>query len=297
MTIKPFQIPLDAVAFAAGRGRAEFPCLSTRYSPISRVPCVDFSLWLYDRIAVRDDEAVADFVWRVVEANPGVRLGGDGLRGHWKENARKLLAFPINAFLRGGTPESDTELRALMILILIHDSFSGFVMASDAARYVSTVMLPHAFLPTGVEELVRRGNRFIRTMRKDTPFWSSVPLFSRRRPVPWQSVPNQGAEMLLHGLRLLPIGTRAHFFDFVGRYGQKPLPEATSYMTRKRGLDAVESASLLERSGLVTRLKDSTLSGLASIYGEATKWAQSEIDRRIPFWQLWIAFGLNASAR
>jgi hypothetical protein len=172
--------------------------------------------------------------------------------------------------------------------------FNGFAMASDAARFLATVMFPHAFQPTELEELVKRGNRFIRAMRKDTPYWSSFPLFSRRRPAHWQSRPTPTAAMLLETLRQLPIVTRAHFFDVAGgRYNRKSLAEATSYMTRKRGLDGLESASLLERSGIVTREQDPVSCDVASAYKESTEWALQEIDRRVPFWQLWAGFGLR----
>ncbi len=86
------QTPRDLLTFAAGRGHAEFPCLSPRYSPASRVPCADFSRWLCDRIAADDAGAIADFVWRVVEANPGVGIGSDGFRQHWQEAGMAIYA-------------------------------------------------------------------------------------------------------------------------------------------------------------------------------------------------------------
>lgn len=254
--------PRDLRAFVAGRGHTEFPCLSPRYSPTSRVPCVDFSRWLCDRIEAEDNEAVAEFVWRAVEGNPGVGLGSDGFREHWQSNARQLLQRPLNTYLRDGTPRAYVELRAALVLILLHDGFGGFIMASDAPRYLATVMVPHRFETTGAELLAKQANTFIRTMRKDTPFWEDFPLFRIDAPSPWQSPPDPAIDAFCAALRALPLGSRSHFFDAIpplrsGNVGEGHcLDRASSYMTRKRGLDEAESAACLLRSGLVVRSQD-----------------------------------------
>jgi hypothetical protein len=87
------------------------------------VPCIDFSGWLCSKIAAHDDQAVVNFVWRIVEANPGLGFGADGFRDHWMESTRKLLALPIGRFLTCTIGEAETELRATMILISIHVHF------------------------------------------------------------------------------------------------------------------------------------------------------------------------------
>jgi hypothetical protein len=254
--------PRNLESFAAGRGHPEFPCLSRQYSPTSRIPCADFSRWLCDRIEANDAEAVAEFVWRTVEGNPGVGLGNDGFREHWQKSARQLLERPLDMHLSGGTPRAYLELRAALVLILLHDTVGGFIMASDAPRYLATVMMPHGFQPAGVEQLAKRANAFIREMRKDTPFWEDFPLFRVGESPPWPSPPDPAAQGFCAELRLLPLGSRSHFFDAVAPLlaqkggGQQALDQASSYMTRKRGLDGAESAALLLKSGLLVRSDD-----------------------------------------
>jgi hypothetical protein len=248
--------------FAADRGNPRFPCLSRRYSPTSRVPCADFSPWLCEKIRAGDIEAVIEFIWQIVEGNPGVSSGNAiyALREHWKENAKRVLDFPLQSFLDCGSAQAYVELRAALFLLLPHDNFGGFALASDAPKYLAKVMIPHCFRPTGVDQLVQKANKFIRAMRKDTPFWHSVPIFRLRSVRAWASPRPPSVESFLAVLGSLSLGTRAHFFDATRpswpASGKQALCSATSYSTRKRGLDADESAIRLLESGLLERSTD-----------------------------------------
>ncbi len=356
VSLAPPRIPVtprDLTKFAAGRGHPDFPCLSPMYSPTSRIPCADFSRWLCDRIEANDAEAVAEFVWRTVEGNPGVGLGSDGFREHWQRNARQLLQLPLDAYLRGGTPQAYLELRAALVLILLHDNFGGFIMASDAPRFLATVMIPHCFQPVEVEQLAKRANAFIRKMREDTPFWEDFPLFRVGESLPWPVPPHPAAQKFCAALRWLPLGSRSHFFDAAASAlsrksgGQQALDKTTSYRTRKRGVDGVESAALLLQSGLLFRCQDlrafllgmsatdligllsqqsvefrkswkkeklisAVLDGcpdaaqaaargvvLADIspeYAEAAGRVREHIDSIVPFFQMWLGFGVDGTA-
>ena len=202
--------PRNLESFAAGRGHPEFPCLSRQYSPTSRIPCADFSRWLCDRIKANDAEAVAEFVLAGGRGgNPGIGLGSDGFREHWQRNARQLLQRPLETHLCRGTPRAYLELRAALVLILLHDNVGGFIMASDAPRYLATVMIPHCFQPVGVEQLAKRANAFIREMRKDTPFWEDFPLFRIGESPPWPSPPDPAAQGFCAALRLGSMGGRS----------------------------------------------------------------------------------------
>jgi hypothetical protein len=254
--------PRDPVAYTHGRGHAEFPCLSRTYSPGSRVPCADFSPWLCERVRANDADALADFVWRVVQANPGAGVGDDAFRTHWQDHAKQILGFRLDHYLHTETPDAFTELRAALVLVLLHDNFGGFVMASDAPHYLATVMLPYVFKTVEVEELIRRANGFIRHMRKDSPFWEDFPLFKPAGLDPWNEPRPEEATGFCRVLRTLPLATRDHLFDFASlsdrraSSGSQPLDQATSYGTRKRGIDAEESARLLLQSGLLVRSDD-----------------------------------------
>src|SRR5919198_6370905 len=92
----------DPVAFAAGQGNPEFPCLSRAHAPSSCVPCVDFSPWLRQRIQEGDVNAVGEYLWRVRQANPGVGESAEQFRERFREQAAALLAAPLDRYLDGG---------------------------------------------------------------------------------------------------------------------------------------------------------------------------------------------------
>jgi hypothetical protein len=226
------------------------------------VPCADFSPWLCDRIRAEDADAIADFVWSVARANPG--LGGDpeSFRRHWRDNAMRMVRAQLDRHLHAESPECWVELRAALVLILLHDSFGGFAMTGDARWYLAMVMVPYRFETTAIQEMADRANEFIRHMRKDTPYWREFPLFTAATLDPWAESRPSEADDLCQVLRELPLASRAHFFDFAslagtnGSTGRTPLDQATSYGTRKRGIDAEESARLLLQSLLVVPCDD-----------------------------------------
>jgi len=149
-----------------------------------------------------------------------------------------------------------------LVLVLLHDNFGGFVMASDAPRYLATVMLPYVFKTVDLEELIRRANAFIRHMRKDTPFWEDFPLFKPGGLDPWTEPRPEEVTEFCRVLRTLPLATREHLIDFASRSdrrassGSQPVDQATSYGTRKRGIEAEESGRLLLQMGLLVRSDD-----------------------------------------
>jgi hypothetical protein len=261
------------------------------------------------------------------------------------------MAVPLDTHLIARTRQAYTELRAALMLVLPHDNFCGFIMAGDAPRYLATVMLPHSFWPANMDCLVTQANQFIRKMRKDTPFWKDFDLF---KPEQLNNLcPDQDPQFdhFLGLLRSLPFGSRCHFFDLIDEYaesraGRKPIEQLTSYPTRKRGIDAHESAKRLSKSGLidpshnprafllgkttkelhrllydagvefskswkkeklVSTAMDKCPGSVAKMceevvigripqhYTELARRAIEHINRTIPFFQVWAAFGVESS--
>jgi hypothetical protein len=223
---------------------------------------VDYSPWLVDRVQAHDAEAIADFVWEIVQANPGVGVGTDGFREHWKDHARKIFMYDLGQHLDSTSTVAFDELRAALVLILLHDNFSGFIIASDAPRYLATVMLPHVFHAKSVEALVTAANEFIRHMRKDTPYWLDVPLYRIAGLNPWENPPPEEHIDFLMILGKLPFASRTHLFDFTFRNEIRGpstthiADRSTSYPTRMRGIDAEESTRLLMDAGILMRSED-----------------------------------------
>src|SRR6185503_14189802 len=99
LLVSPFS---DLRSFAAGQGHTDYPCLSRTHAPTSCVPCVDFSPWLRDRLRRQVGEAVAEYLYRVREANPGLGESPDQLRAHYAQRAQSLVAAPLDRYLIGG---------------------------------------------------------------------------------------------------------------------------------------------------------------------------------------------------
>jgi len=250
----------DPVTFAAGLGNPEFPCLSRAHSPSSCVPCVDFSPWLRGRIQEGDVNAVGEYLWRVRQANPGVGESAEQFRERFRDLAGALLAAPLTRYLEGGSGEAFLDLRVTLVLLAVHESFSGFIMTGEAPDFVAAVMAPHALNIRGAEELIDRRNAFVLQMGQEMSYWANWPTFSPalRRLAP----PEHGSlRVLLDALRRLPLGTRAHAVDALRHLSADPqlprtLPSLSRYETRKRGLDVSDSSHRIVESGLVVPASD-----------------------------------------
>jgi hypothetical protein len=250
----------DPVAYAGGQGNPDFPCLSRAHAPSSCVPCVDFSPWLRNRIQARDINAVGDYLWRVRQANPGVGESTEQFRERFRELAGAILDIPLTRYLEGGTEEAYLDLRVTLVLLAVHESFSGFIMTGEAPDFVAAVMAPHALRIRGAEELIELRNAFVLQMGQEMSYWANWPTFSPalRRLAP----PEHGSlRLLLNALRKLPLGTRAHAVDALRHLSADPqlprtLPSLSRYETRKRGLDVSDSSRRIVESGLVVPASD-----------------------------------------
>jgi hypothetical protein len=250
----------DPVTYAGGQGYPDFPCLSRAHAPSSCVPCVDFSPWLRNRIHENDVNAVGEYLWRVRQANPGVGESAEQFRERFRELAAALLATPLTRYLEGGSEEAYLDLRVTLVLLAVHENFSGFIMTGEAPDFVAAVMAPHALSIRGAEELIELRNAFVLQMGQEMSYWANWPTFSPalRRLAP----PEHGSlRVLLDALRKLPLGTRAHAVDALRHLSADPqlprtLPSLSRYESRKRGLDVSDSSRRIVESGLVVPASD-----------------------------------------
>jgi hypothetical protein len=250
----------DPVTFAGGQGNPEFPCLSRAHAPSSCVPCVDFSPWLRHRIQDGDVNAVGEYLWRVRQPNPGVAESAEQFRERFRVLAGALMAAPLTRYLEGGSEEAYLDLRVTLVLLAVHESFSGFIMTGEAPDFVAAVMAPHALGIRSAEELIELRNGFVLQMGQEMSYWAHWPTFSPalRRLAP----PEHGSlRVLLEELRRLPLGTRAHAVDALRHLSADPqlprtLPSLSRYETRKRGLDVTDSSRRIVESGLVVPASD-----------------------------------------
>ena len=252
----PGQLVSELVAYAAGLGHLEHPCLSRTHNPTSCVPCVDFSPWLRERIVANDVDAVGTYLAVVREQNPGVPGSRDDVLRHYSGVAQAIMSAPVDYHLCDGTPEAYLDLRVGLVLLAVHEGFSGFIMTGEAADFMAAVMLPHSLRFTDPAVLVEGRNHFVKTMAQEMSFWASWPqlqggtLRSLERP----EDPELGR--LIDVLARLPLGARAHAVDALRHLSAdcrvpKTLASLSRYETRKRGLDVTDSSRRVVAAGVV----------------------------------------------
>jgi len=251
----------DLVAVAAGQGHPDYPCLSRTHAPASCVPCVDFSPWLRERVRRSDVDSVSEYLFRVREANPGLGESPESLRAHYSQLAASLLAAPLERHLGGADEEACIDVRVTLIMLAVHEGFSGFIMTGEAADFMGSVMAPHALALRDPAPLVEARNRFVREMGQEMSYWAAWPLLLPGALPPLAPPDDAALHRLLAVLRPLPLGARAHAVDALRHLGAHPhvprtLASLSRYETRKRGLDVAESSRLVLASGIVVPATD-----------------------------------------
>jgi hypothetical protein len=271
LTVEPFPdsaLATDAdpssselLSFAAGRGHPEFQCLSVAHNPSACVPCLDFSPWLKERAHRHDVDGLGEYLWRVRRANPGIGGTGDQIQRQYNELARSVMDASLAHFLHDGTADAYLDLRVALMMLAAHETFSGFIMAGEAADFAAAVMTPHAFRLARAHMLVERRNEFVADMGQGMDYWACwAPLSVEavRSPLP---PPDPAFQAMLAELETLPLGSRAHAVDALRHLSADPgvprsLTSLSRQETRRRGLDVVESSRLILQTGLVVPASD-----------------------------------------
>lgn len=251
----------DLLSFAAGRGHREFLCLSRTHNPSSRVPCTDFSPWLRERVRRHEIDGLSEYLWRVRRANPDVGGTGEQIQNQYSGLARAVMSAPLSQYLPDGTTEAYLDLRVLLVMLAAHETFSGFIMAGEAADFAAAVMAPYAFRLARAPVLVERRNEFVRDMGQGIDYWACwAPLAvdTIRSPLPPR---DSGFQSMLNALATLPLGSRAHAVDALRHLSADPgvphtLASLSRLETRRQGLDVADSSRLILQSGLVIPAAD-----------------------------------------
>ena len=250
----------DPVRYAGGQGHPDYPCLSRTHSPSSCVPCIDFSPWLRDRIRAGSVDAVGEYLWRVREANPGVGESVGQFRQHYRALAEVILAAPLQRYLTGDEGAL-LDLRTALVMLAVHEGFSGFIMTGEASDFLAAVMAPHRLSLHDSRPMVARRNAFVNHMAREMSYWAGWPTLTPN------SLPSISAESdpemqdLLDRLARLPLGSRAHAVDTLRHFSAetrvpRTLASLSRYETRKRGLDVADSARRIAGVGLVVPASD-----------------------------------------
>jgi hypothetical protein len=251
----------DLLSYTAGRGHRDFPCLSRTENPTSGIPAVDFSPWLRERVRREDVEGLAEYLWRVRRANPGLGGSNEQVHRRYFDLARAIMSAPVDRYLTRGCEEAYLDLRVALIIVGAHESFSGFIMAGESAEFIAAVMAPYGLSLTDGHELLCQRNAFVVEMSQGLDYWALwTPLSpdALRSPIPPHDTRFQ---LLLTELAKLPLGTRAHAVDALRHLSADPeTPRTVASLchpeTLRHGLDLVDSSRLILESGLVASATD-----------------------------------------
>src|SRR5439155_9372771 len=114
---------------------------------------------------------LAEYLWRVRRVSPGVD-SPDRVHRRYVELARAVMAAPIDRHLALGSDDAYLDLRTTLVMVAAHEGFSGFIMAGEAAYFVSAVMAPYGFSLTDGHDLLRQRNAFVAEMSRGTDNWT-----------------------------------------------------------------------------------------------------------------------------
>lgn len=227
-----------------GKGRPEYPFLTRKYSPSSRVPCADFTPFIIERLAAGDVRSICQLMREIIAANPGL-----GIPGEWiEEEVEKVLRAPLEKYFHFVDPDVYRQLRAMWIIIS-RNGGGGGVWLGDNPRFNPRFYLAQAFSPyemklhPEIETLRIKGNKIIRKMRKE---WFDVPLIKASELI----IPPLPAGEAVARMRQLSIGARLHLFSAVEARGGR-LPRLAGFVSRDLGLYPPDSSMQIMESRLL----------------------------------------------
>lgn len=261
-----------ATEFAAGRGHPQYPLLSPRQSPSSRVACTDFSPWLRARLAEGDTDAAILYVLQIIQANPGVGVavdfetqemsritaGAETWMRTWTREVRDVIDVPFSG-LQGSTPGWELDLRTILVMMRpLQDPLSVLTMGAEEGREgnsttIAAAMVCHDVRLNSPENAARTANAKLREWRtKLAPVeWISEATVADVTPPPPTAIP--------YVLQELPLATRSHLVDIGLRPNRGPAfasKFSTYYRTRQIGCDEEQSLFELIRHGLIRVVDD-----------------------------------------
>ena len=255
--------------YVAGRGiDGNFMHRKTN-SPKSFLLCTDFSPWLRHNVISKDIHALAVY----------------------KSLLSKFLSFSIQAKTdetnqqeaKTETFANDTDLpfekkmdiftrQAIIILGLSFEQYFQSNSGNTEAEIDFKVALFDAYSPSQMAKIMMP---YVLTIKRDKHYATkylerhpnkaeSKDLLSILKNLP-DLLPNEKGFLFFRAeLKKLPLATRLHVFDInkYSTFGKKPklrlISDMTLYDTRRVGIDAHESARILQQSKLITHYPDGT---------------------------------------
>ena len=111
----------------------DHPILIANRSPNSRVPCIDITPFVVDRLLEKDQDSVFDLMRRVISAGPGL-----GLSAEWiDEPIKQILSAPFERYVE--LEDSQLAFANLRAVLIVHSkdghSKHGFAACSLTGEF------------------------------------------------------------------------------------------------------------------------------------------------------------------
>ena len=234
-----------------GKGHPQYPFLHKEYSPNSRIPCEDFTSFIIDRLRARDLHSISILMEKIIEANPGFGPGGKWI----SDEVMNVANVPLEKYLLFVDTDIYHHLKAMWIITAKGGGGREFWLTNKSPLFFALALSPYEMkLQHEIGELCKKANRFIRKMRKDTPYWIDYPLFKESE----LTIPSLPTGEGMAKVRRLSIGARLHLLYAV-EAGGGILPRLTDYQLRSFGLYVPDSSKEIIDSGLLLLSQDPCL--------------------------------------
>lgn len=228
-----------------GKGRNEYPFIHPTYSPSSRIPCADFTSFIKGRLLVNDTESIVTLMEGVIVANPGLGIGADWIG----ENITNLLNLGFNKYINYENKEALIELKSIWIIAEKSGGGREFWITEREAftKYFSVALACQSFqLTENFQLLVKSANNFIKTMRKDVPYWETFPLYETNYPTE-NEIPSNEFSLKYNSLT---IGGRLHLYEALSNHSQS-LTDCSNYNLRSLGINSFDTVDEIISSDIL----------------------------------------------
>jgi hypothetical protein len=238
-------------------GNSEYPFLHKEYSPVSRVPCTDFTGFIINRLRENDIDSISALMREIIRANPGVGIGSSAT--DWiTKSVKEVVQIDMAHYISFPDNRAYDELKAMMLVMSKTGMTRSFWIVDNKIPILFARALccfPVELKPP-IKNLINKANDFIASMKKETEgessYWENFSLFPSEVVVP--SIQNNPCRQKLLSLSL---GARLHLFDAVSKKVGE-LPELTSYRTRDFGLHIPVTTQEILESGLLIKTQESS---------------------------------------
>ncbi len=225
-----------------GIGHTEYPFLDQIYSPGSRIPCKDFSCFIAGCLRIGDIQSVIRLFCCLISGNPGIGIGAD-----WASDAvQEINNIPLKDYVEAVKPHAIYELKALFILSGLGGGPRNFNITHGIPTHIAQALSCYEFnWLEPIREMRETVNRFIRKMRKDTPFWKEYPLIKTKVAINHPFPQSELAGLLEN----MSPTVRALVFCFGEEY-RWSISKSISYGERKFGINAKEAYAEIDSTDL-----------------------------------------------